>query len=166
MQDVASRFREYIQLERRRDAEGLSPADLERWTILKRFLSRKFNPNLSDDRADQRRSVRIPTKLTVTFRDERELRSSLMTNLSRGGVFIATERPPAIGSSLELRIDVAETGERIDVPAEVVTVNVGPHFAQALRGMGLRFRPTSEDMQRKLDELYEGQLKEAAIRSS
>lgn len=164
MQDVAARFREYIQLERRRDGEGLTPEELERWMRLKRFLSRRFSPNLSDERADQRRSVRIPTRLTVTFRDEQQLRSSLMMNLSRGGLFVATERPPEIGSTLELRIDVAETGERIEVPAEVVSLDLGPDSARSRRGMGLCFRPTSEAMRRKLDALYERQLKEAAIR--
>lgn len=163
MQDVSSRFREYIQLERRRDADGLSPVDLARWTLLKRFLSRRFSPELSDGRADERRSVRIPTKLTVSFRDQHQLRSSLMTNLSRGGVFIATERPAEMGTVLELRIDVSESGERIDVAAEVVSLNVGPDCSKLERGMGLRFRPTSEEMHKKLDELYVHQLKEASI---
>lgn len=165
MQDVASRFREYIQLERRRDGSGLSPEEYDQWVLLKRYLSRRFSPGVSDERADERRSVRIPTRLTVTFRDERELRSSLMTNLSRGGVFIATERPAEIGTTLELRIDLAASGDHIDVPAEVVSLNVGPGLGPSRRGMGLRFRPAGEEMQRKLDELYERQLKEAAIGS-
>lgn len=163
MQDLASRFREYIQLERRRDGAGLSTAEYERWEQLKRFLSRRFNPEVSDEQADERRSVRIPTRLTATFRDEVELRSSLMTNLSRGGVFIMTDRPLEIGASLALRIDLADSGESLDVPVEVVSCNVGPGFDQSRRGMGLRFRPTSDEMQRKLDELYERQLKEAAV---
>ena len=163
MQDIASRFREYIQLERRRDGEGLSVAEYERWMQLKRLLSRRFSPEVSDEQADERRSIRIPTRLTATFRDEAELRSSLMTNLSRGGVFILTDRPLEIGASLGLRIDLADGGESLDVPVEVVSCNVGPRFDQSRRGMGLRFRPTSEEMQLKLDELYERQLKEAAI---
>jgi uncharacterized protein (TIGR02266 family) len=163
MQDIASRFREYVQLERRRDGEGLTTAEYERWMELKRLLSRRFNPEVSDERADERRSVRIPTRLMATFRDEAELRSSLMSNLSRGGVFIKTDRPLEIGESLELRIDLAESGESLDVPVEVVSCNVGPNFDQSQRGMGLRFRPTSDEMQRKLDELYERVLKEAAI---
>jgi uncharacterized protein (TIGR02266 family) len=166
MSDVATRFREYIELERRRDGEGLTPLELERWTLLKRFLSRRFNPEVSDSRADQRRSVRIPTRLTVSFRDEDALRSSLMTNLSRGGLFISTERPAEIGTSLLLRIDVAETGDRIEVPAEVVSLNVGPDLVRSGRGMGLRFKPACEEMQRKLDDLYERQLKAAAVRVS
>lgn len=163
MQDLASRFREYIQLERRRDGEGLSTAEYERWMQLKRLLSRRFSPGVSDEQADERRSVRIPTRLTATFRDEAELRSSLMSNLSRGGVFVATDRPLEIGASLELRIDLADSGESLEVPVEVVSCNVGPNFDRSQRGMGLRFRPTSDEMQRKLDALYERQLKEAAI---
>ena len=81
MQDIASRFREYVWLERKRYGQGLTPAELERWALLKRYLSRRFSPNVSDETADKRRSVRIPTRLTVTFRDDKELRSSLMTNM-------------------------------------------------------------------------------------
>jgi uncharacterized protein (TIGR02266 family) len=166
MIDIASRFREYIRLERKRDTEGLSPAELDRWNTLKRLLNKRFSPGLSDEAADRRRSVRVPTRLTVTFRDEQELRSSLMTNLSRGGVFISTERPAEIGTVLELRIDLTHSGETIDVPAEVVSVNVGPEMRTSRPGMGVRFRPTSEEMQKKLDQLYEYELKEAAIRGS
>ena len=163
MQDVSARFREYIQLERRRDAEGLTPAEFERWALLKHYLSRRFSPELSEGRAGERRSVRVPTKLAVSFVDKRQLRSSLMTNLSRGGVFIATERPAEMGTVLELRIDVSESGERLDVLAEVVSLNLGPDFSKLQRGMGLRFRSTSDETQKKLDQLYERQLEEAAI---
>jgi branched-chain amino acid aminotransferase len=166
MQDVSSRFREYILLERRRDAEGLTPAELARWTLLKRFLSRRFSPEVSEEQTEERRSVRVPTKLAVAFRDREALRSSLMTNISRGGLFIATERPAEIGTVLELRIDISETGESIDISAEVVSLNVGPDFSKLERGMGLRFRATTEETQRKLDALYERKLKEASIESA
>ena len=166
MQDIASRFREYVWLERKRYGQGLTPAELERWALLKRYLSRRFSPNVSDETADKRRSVRIPTRLTVTFRDDKELRSSLMTNISRGGVFIATERPAETGTMLELRIALEDSGETIEVPSEVVTVNVGPDMQTARPGMGVRFLPTSDEIQEKLDRLYESQLKEAAIRDS
>ena len=110
MRDVALLFREYIHLERKRTSKGLSPRELQRWTALKRVLGKEFSPGLSDEKADQRGSVRIPTRLAVAFRSSGELRSSLMTNLSRGGVFIATEQPVEIGTHLELQLRIEETG--------------------------------------------------------
>lgn len=163
MSDVTARFREFVQLDRRREAEGLTPEELDRWMLLKRFLNKRFSPGLSEERADQRHSVRVPARLTVSFRDTGELRNSLMTNLSRGGLFVATERPLEIGSSLELRIDVAETDDRIDVKVEVVSLNLSADLSRTRRGMGLRFVDPAPEIQRKLDELYEQQLKKAAI---
>jgi Tfp pilus assembly protein PilZ len=39
-----------------------------------------------------------------------------MTNLSRGGVFIATQQPAEIGTRLELQLHIEETGERSTRP--------------------------------------------------
>ena len=160
MRDVALLFREYIHLERKRTGEGLSPLELQRWTALKRVLGKEFSPGLSDEKADQRGSVRIPTRLAVAFRNLGELQSSLMTNLSRGGLFVATEQPAAIGTRLDLQLHVEETGEKIDVPTEVVSHDVGPNFSSGERGMGLRFLEMKPETQRAIDELYERQLKQ------
>jgi len=162
VRDVALPFREYIHLERKRTGEGLSPLELQRWTRLKRMLGKEFSPGLSDECADQRHSVRVPTRLAVAFRDLGELQRCLMTNLSRGGVFIATQQPAEIGTRLELQLHIEETGERIDAPTEVVSRDVGPGLASGERGMGLRFLEMKPETQRAIDEFYERKLKEAA----
>jgi uncharacterized protein (TIGR02266 family) len=162
VRDIALLFREYIHLERKRIGEGLSPLELQRWTALKRMLGKEFSPGLSDERANQRRSVRVSTRLAVTFRNLGELQRCLMTNLSRGGLFIATEQPAEIGTRLELQLHIEETGEQIDAPTEVVSVDVGPGFASGERGMGLRFLEMTPETQRAIDELYERKLEEAA----
>ena len=164
VRDVALLFREYIHLERKREGEGLSPLELQHWTGLKRMLGKEFSPGLSDQRADQRSSVRVPTRLAVTFRNVGELQRCLMTNLSRGGLFIATEQPAEIGTHLELQLHVEETGERIEAPSEVVSNDVGPGFAPGERGMGLRFLELKPEAQRAIEELYESKLEEAAER--
>jgi Tfp pilus assembly protein PilZ len=103
-----------------------------------------------------------------------------MTNLSRGGVFIATDRPAEIGTRLELRIHIEDTGEEIarlelrihiedtgeeiDVPGQVVSQNVGPNFESGQCGMGLRFLEMKPEVGRKVEALYERKLKEAAER--
>ena len=52
----------------RRMAEKRSPEELERWTLLKRYLARRFSPQLCDSRADERSSLRVPIRLAVGFR--------------------------------------------------------------------------------------------------
>lgn len=163
MHDLASRFHEYVRLDRRRADDGLTPGELESWTVLKRFLGRALDPELCDRRSDQRRSVRIPTRLTVTFRESGELRSCLMTDLSRDGAFVATGRPAAAGARLALRIDVPTSGERLEVPAEVVSVG-DDRDDPGRRGMGLRFLEVPSELRHGLDALYEASLKAAAVR--
>ena len=63
-------------------------------------------------------------------------------------------------SPLDLQLHVEETGEQIDVPAEVVSHDVGPDFAAGERGMGLRFLEMKPEAQRAIEELYERQLKQ------
>jgi uncharacterized protein (TIGR02266 family) len=164
--DFHKEFRHFLYLDRKRAAEGLSPSELRCWLKLARILNQEFSPNTSYERAELRKSVRVPVTLRVSFTDLGELGASLMTNLSRGGVFIATDRPAEIGTRLELRFHIEETGEEIDVPGEVVSQNLGPNFESGQSGMGLRFLEMKPEVARKVEELYERKLKEAAERES
>lgn len=160
--DVAGSFREFVRLDRKRAAQGLTHTELRRWMALKRRLTQAFSPGLSDWRADQRSSLRVPARLAVSFHDLGELRACLMTNLSRGGVFVATDDPLELGTRLELRLTVEETGKQIEVPAEVVSQNVGPDLRPDQRGMGLRFTELDAEAARQIAELYERALERAA----
>jgi uncharacterized protein (TIGR02266 family) len=154
MQDVASQFREYVRLDRLRRHDGLSPAELERWKLLKRKLARHFSPGISDARADQRESVRVPSRLTVSFGSENELVRSLMTNLSRKGLFVCTEDVLEMGTRLDLCIHVDRPDREITVRVEVVSRYVGPNYAQET-GMGMRFLDMPPDVEKQIEELYE-----------
>ena len=101
LKNPAARFRETIWLERKRAVEGLTPDELTLWTDLKRDLGREFSPDLTDKVSDQRKSVRLPVKLRVSFFSLGQLEESLMTNFSKGGLFIAARRPCEIGTRLE-----------------------------------------------------------------
>lgn len=165
MADIQARFRQFLYLDRKRAAGGLTPGELRRWMKLKRILNQELSPGTSYERVDRRESVRVPTRLQVGFRDRRELGACLMTNLSRGGVFVSTEFPAEIGTQLELHLHIEEGGEEITVPAEVVSVNAHPGVATPQRGMGMRFLEMKPEVKRVVDELYESQLREAARRA-
>jgi uncharacterized protein (TIGR02266 family) len=94
----------------------------------------------------------------MQFQTAGELRRCLLTNLSRGGVFVSTAAPPPIGTMLRLRIEVAESGLQIEVDGEVVSTNVGNNFDTQQVGMGVRFVEPSPEAQRALDQLYEHAL--------
>ena len=111
---------------------------------------------------------RLPRRFPVKFRPigAHETHVGYTTNISQTGMFVATMRPEKPGTEIDLEVSGKEHRMRLD--AVVVHARKVPAIWQRLRpsGMGVRFRPTSEDVQQKLDQLYEHELKEAAIRGS
>jgi uncharacterized protein (TIGR02266 family) len=156
--DVPALFREYVRLDRRRREDGLSAAELARWNELKRRLNATFSPPDRPEHEERRESVRVPVRLRMHFETAGQLRRCLLTNLSRGGVFVCTPSPPPIGTQLVLRIEVDEGGLEIEVAGEVVSSNVGPDLTHRQRGMGVRFVDPSPAAQAVLDRLYESAL--------
>jgi uncharacterized protein (TIGR02266 family) len=160
--DVVAQFREYIRLDRKHRSGGLTPAEFERWTLLKRSLGKKFSPGLSDEDADRRSSLRVPAQLRVDLASIAELRGKLMTNLSRGGLFVATTQLLDIGTRVTLHINVEASHERLEIPAEVVSQNVGPEYEAEPPGMGMKFLEMDAAVERRLAELYEAVFHAAA----
>ena len=149
-------FREYTRLDRQRREAGLSLEEMRRWQALKRFLSIHFAPDRPEKVDELRDSVRVPTRIRVSFAADSDLAHCLMTNLSRGGVFVQTDTPLELETTFTLVIHVESPPRDIAVPVEVVSVGVGPSFARDKRGMGLRFLEMPSEIEKQLRELYEG----------
>ena len=155
-------LREYMRLELRRTSpEGISVKEYQRWLVLKRHLSKHFQPDLSDKHEDRRDSVRVPARLRLGFQSYGEVRECLMTYLSRGGIFIATQEPLPLGTKLQIRIYVEESGLVIDVPAEIASHNSGPGLLSEELGMGVKFINLSEEQDKAVRTLYERSLRKA-----
>ena len=154
MEQLLAVFREYGRLERMREDQGLSVEQLERWTHLKRILSGHFRPGIEREIADKQASLRVPSHLRVSFDSYGELRECLMTNISRGGVFVATPSPLPIGTPFKLRIHVGESGEIHELSGEVACVNTGADMKSGSQGMGIRFCNLSEEQQALVRRLY------------
>jgi len=129
--------------------------------LLERIPGKRFAPHLSDEQADQRASLRVPVRLRVEFPSVQSLRGQVMTNISRGGLFVAIANPLAIGTRVTLQLHIETTGERLELPAEVVSQNVGPHFEAEPQGMGLRFLDMDPTVREKLEALYDDSLRRA-----
>lgn len=154
MSDVVGQFREYMRLQRKRESEGLTVQELERWTALKGALNRQFQPGVAAPHEDRRESVRLPSRVRLHYESYGELAPCLMTSLSRGGVFVATPTPLPIGTKLTLWIDIEERDGALEVPGEVVSHNLAADLTSEQRGMGVRFGVLSEEQQSAMDEIY------------
>jgi uncharacterized protein (TIGR02266 family) len=161
MRNLPAAFREYKRLERIRDEKGFSLQDLERWTSLKRMLTEHFRPGAGQEIADKQSSLRVPIRLRVEFGTRGALRQSLMTNISRGGVFVSTDDPLPIGTPLELRVRIDEDGQEQVLRGDVVSVNTGASMTSGERGMGVSFSNLSADDEAWVKQLY-GQAMDAA----
>jgi len=166
MANMPGLFREYMALDKRRGSpEGLSVAELLRWTELKGMLGRHFQPGAKKEGgADKRVSVRVPVNLRMGFESYGSIRDSLMTNLSRGGLFIATDQPLPMGSVVNLRLRIEESHHEIQVEAEVVALNSGPDLKTEERGMGVKFVRMTPEQAKGVDELYERSVQRALVK--
>ena len=161
MSDMPSLFRVFMDLERRRKAGGLLPHEITHWANLKRELNRHFQPEVENQHSDKRASVRVPLALKVNFESYGEIRECLMTNMSLGGVFIATTSPLPIGTPLLVRLQIDESGEHLELNGEVATLDVSADLSREQRGMGIRFVNLSEEQRKQVSELYEQAMMKA-----
>ena len=158
MTDVQALFRQYLRLDRKRRTSELSQHEFERWSQLKQQLNATFSPPSRPEHEERRDSVRVPVQILVRFQSAGELQGCLLTNLSRGGIFVTTTSPAPIGTQLTLRIVVAESDTEIEVDGEVVSHNVGRSFTTGETGMGVRFIDPSPQATALLARVYEGAL--------
>ena len=160
--DIDRVFREYARLEKKRAHGELTSEELARWTACNSVLAKRLTPGVREELISQRKSLRVPTRLGLSFTNVGELRQCLMTDLSRGGLFIRTDRPVDLGTRIELTIRIGDKDRIVKVRAEVVTHNIGPNFRTHERGMGLRFLDMDEDTEKQIGELYEYSLRHAS----
>ncbi len=161
MSDMPGLLRAFMALDKRRKAGGLSPADMARWSQLKKSLSRHFEPSVEEKHAESRASVRVPLALNVNFESRGEIRRCMMKNLSAGGIFVATESPLPIGTPFNVRIRIERTGEEVELPGEVVSIGVNANLSQEEHGMGIRFVNLTTAQQEQVSEFSEEAMRKA-----
>jgi Tfp pilus assembly protein PilZ len=148
--------REYGHLERRRTQSGVTPSEYQRWTDLKTQLEAKFPQGDRPAGGERRKDLRLPTRMLVEFRDLGGLRSALIRNISRGGLFIDAPFTPEIGTQLQLVIKLSNGGESMELPVEVVSANLPGKSASV--GMGCKFGSLTAEQQKIVDEMFETAL--------
>ncbi len=152
---VRQSIHEFRYLNRRRlfGSPPLAVSELERWGELRDLLGAHFGLVGDAEARDQRQHLRIPTHLKVVFESDSELREAVLTNISEGGLFIATERPLDVASPLQLMIDAGACHGTISVRARVVWRRSAASGEAA--GMGLRFEDLDDRQRASVDRLIE-----------
>jgi uncharacterized protein (TIGR02266 family) len=155
MRTIQEDFQEFLYLDQKRAGEGVSPKELGRWQLLYQRLEKAFAQGRErPPGAERRQSLRLPTRLRVTY-DALSGLEGTVTNLSRGGCFVRTDLPAPVGTHLTLLLYLANLPDQIELGAEVVSVRTRPRVVDRRDwGMGLCFENVAPETQKKLDELY------------
>jgi len=98
----------------------------------------------SDD--ERRLHERCPIELSVEYKRVNTFFSDYAKNISRGGTFIATTRPVAIGTEFVFALKVPGLSEPLRLRGKVVwTIAVAQASPENPAGMGIEFQYSSDE---------------------
>ncbi len=100
---------------------------------------------------DKRVHERVDVKLEVTFNTGKQLISSYMNNVSRGGLFIRTEKPLPLNTEVELNFRLPDSYKVFKTRGLVVWNS--PPGGKKIPGMGVQFREMSAEDQEIIDKV-------------
>ncbi len=109
------------------------------------------SPGGDEARRENRLHGRAPIQLKVEYRRTNSFLSDYTRNISRGGTFIVTDRPLAVGTLFRFTFTVAPLPNTFELSGEVIWArSEGPE-----RGMGIRFVYASDEERRQMEEAME-----------
>jgi len=106
---------------------------------------------ISDERRAHSRHLVL---LKVAIKDETALRNLHATNLSKGGMFVATRKPLPMGRSVKVRLVHPVSEATLEVSAEVVNCRKGKDGE--VSGCGLKFEAFDDDARQALAHFVDG----------
>lgn len=112
---------------------------------------------------DLRSSYRAPLRLRVDYERMNSFFADYTKNISKGGTFIKTERPFAIGTRCQFSFTLPALSDPLLLEGEV-TWTVPKEVAQARgedAGMGVRFVFRDAAAQREFEEMVEKMMEES-----
>ena len=112
-------------------------------------MAQEAAPSEFDDR---RKSERIDLVVRVTYQTVDELFSEFARNINDGGIFIETESPQEIGSTIQLQFKLPGNETPIEVTGTVVRTSDGSS-SEEQPGMGIEFGDLGSDHREQINKL-------------
>ena len=100
---------------------------------------------------ERRRWERADLVVRVDYKTVDELFSEFARNINEGGLFVETDTPPALGTSVALEFQIPGSDEPIQVMGRVVRVVGGDHKEGP--GMGIEFENLDNQSRDLINEL-------------
>jgi len=112
-------------------------------------MARKAAPSEFDER---RKSERIELVVRVTYQTVDELFSEFARNINDGGIFVETESPQEVGSTVQLQFKLPGNDVPIEVTGTVVRTADGTS-SESQPGMGIEFDDLGSGHRDQINEL-------------
>ena len=107
--------------------------------------------------ADLRTSARVPIELKVDYKKMNSFFADYTKNISKGGTFIKTKKPLAIGTQFLFKLTVPKRDEPFSLLGEVVWSRTEGDEP----GMGIRFVYTDDSQRRDFEGMVERMMAES-----
>lgn len=111
----------------------------------------------AEDEYGRRAHPRAPLPLKVTYRSTGSFLVSYSLNLSKGGLFLESDAPQPVGTTLTLKLQVPGAQEEVVVTGRVAWVRDESQTGKPT-GMGIAFGPLEE----RVDGLIDGLIRDFA----
>jgi uncharacterized protein (TIGR02266 family) len=122
--------------------------------LAKRPVTKRFSTSDIQKSVTSRERLRVPVELDMIINVNGDYQTVQVINVSRGGVFLASDKPCAVGTRMTLFIANAYGGGdgMFEAQGEVVWVSeFGIAESELPRGMGVHFVENREEVRRQLD---------------
>ncbi len=107
-----------------------------------------------------RRAHRLQHELLVAYRTVDGFITDWAVNISRGGIFINTRNPLAVGTTVRLIISLPDTAFPFDLSGRVTRVSEFDNPSNQVPGMGIEFVDVDEDKRARIERFVERLRKE------
>jgi type IV pilus assembly protein PilZ len=99
-----------------------------------------------DDDKDRRRAGRLPVELKVEYKRLNTFFADYTKNISRGGTFIATDKPLPVGTEFVFSLGIPSLGHPLKLRGKVIwTTSVDDATKANPAGMGIEFQYTDRE---------------------
>ncbi len=110
--------------------------------------------------AAKRQADRLQHELLVAYRTVDGFITDWAVNISRGGMFINTRNPLALGSTVRLIISLPDAAFPFDLNGKVIRVSEFDNVQNQVPGMGIEFVDVDEEKQVRIERFVERLRKE------
>ncbi len=127
---------------------------MEQNGLSKRPVTKRFSTSDIQKSVTSRERLRVPVELDLIINVNGDYQTVQVINVSRGGVFLAFDKPYSVGTRMTLFIANAYGGGdgMFEAQGEVVWVSeYGTSEPELPRGMGVHFVENQEDVRKQLD---------------